>query len=365
MEKQQVLQVATNFRFEGDIQQVYRFGDGHINDTYKVDCQTERGPVSYILQRINDGIFIEVEKLMQNIERVTDFMRAAVAEQGSQTEILTIIKTKSGQNLYIDSEKNYWRAYAYVEDAIAHSFAQNTDMLYQAGLAFGEFIHLLADYRADQLHETIKNFHHTPTRYRNLMEAVDQDSQGRVRSCQAEIEFAKARQEMVSLLTEAMATGQIPVRVTHNDTKINNVLLDAKTNRYRCVIDLDTIMPGSALYDYGDAIRSCGSTLPEDGENLEALKVDFEKIEAYSKGFLEKVGNTLNAKEYELMVSSAILITLECGIRFLEDYLRGDVYYKIHKPAHNLIRAKNQFKFVAEMEKNREQLEALIQSCRR
>lgn len=355
--------ICSAFSFEGDFTEAVPYGDGHINDTYKVTYHINGKEIRYILQRVNHLIFKNVEGLMSNIERVTAYLNNAISKKDTEKgyEILTLISTvKDNASYHKDDKGNYWRAYVFVENATGHTFAEDISMLYEAGKAFGKFQSLLNGFPASTLHETIIGFHNTPQRFRNLLSSIETDAVNRKDTCVEEIKFAMDRQNLVSVITDALDCKDIPLRVTHNDTKINNVLLDNETGIGRCVIDLDTVMPGSALYDFGDAIRSCGSTLVEDGENLDELKVDYERFSAYTKGFIETCGDNLNEKEIEMLPISAIIMTFECGIRFLEDYLNGDKYFKVHKDRHNLIRAKNQFRFVLEMEKNIDKLSDIV-----
>jgi len=355
--------ICTQFDFIGSFKKVVPYGDGHINDTYKVTYDIDGKDINYILQRVNHIVFKNVEGLMDNIERVTTHLSNVIVEEDSENgyEILTLIKTiKDNGSYHKDDMGNCWRAYVFVEDATGHTFAEDTSMLYEAGKAFGKFQSLLSDFPASTLHETIKDFHNTPQRYKNLQRSINANVVNRKDRCVDEIEFAENRTELVRIITDALKDRDVPLRVTHNDTKINNVLLDNKTGIGRCVIDLDTVMPGSALYDFGDAIRSCGSTLTEDSENLDEMKVDYERFSAYASGFIENFGNSLTDREIELLPMSAVIMTFECGMRFLTDYLDGDKYFKVHKNGHNLIRARNQFRFVMEMEKNLDKLNDIV-----
>lgn len=364
MEKEEKLkQICNQFTFKGVFKLAEPYGDGHINDTFKVTYMVDKKKLThYILQRVNHLVFKNTVGLMENIEHVTSYLNDRITDEQKtdEYEILTLIKTNDDQSYFRDDEGDFWRAYVFVEHATGHTFAEDVNMLYEAGKAFGQFQRLLDEYPADSLIETIEGFHNTIWRLENLKKAVHDDLLQRAYQCSEEIQFALSREEMAATLVRGLKIGAIPLRVTHNDTKINNVLLDDATGKGRCVIDLDTVMPGSALYDYGDAIRSCGSTIAEDGENLEELKLNLEKYEAYTKGFLEAMGQTLTAQEIKWLPLAAIIMTLECGVRFLTDYLEGDRYFKIHKENHNLIRAKNQFKFVAEMEKQSDTMEEIV-----
>ena len=353
--------ICKQFQWNGEFDSIRPYGDGHINDTYLVTMQDGDQSLPYILQRVNHEIFKATEQLMENIEKVTGYLVDYIKEHPLPNyEVLTLVPTHIGQSYYKDAEGNYWRSYEFVHNATGHLFAENATMLYEAGRAFGLFQYMLKDYPAETLHETIKDFHNTQQRFENFKTVLAQDSKNRAKECRESIDFTLQHQEITTLILSEMASGNIPTRVTHNDTKINNVLLDDASGKGRCVIDLDTVMPGSALYDFGDAIRSCGSTLEEDATNLEDMDVDLERFEAYTKGYLEIMKDELTAKELELLPMSAIIMTFECGMRFLTDHLDGDKYFKVHKDNHNLIRAKNQYAFVKKMEEKLPLMEAIV-----
>lgn len=356
-------EICNKFQFEGEYVIATPYGDGHINDTYKVESIHQEELIHYIIQRINHLIFKEVDHLMENISNITNYLGDLVDDDENSTdyEVLRLIPTKSNESYLKDSEGNYWRAYKFVENALGHSFVKDVNMLYFAAKAFGKFQKMLKDYPAKTLFETIKDFHHTQKRYETFLRMKEEDPLNRCQYCGEEIKFIEDRSKIVSKVTDYLASGELPIRVTHNDTKINNVLLDIRTGEGRCVIDLDTVMPGSVLYDFGDAIRSCISTAAEDEDNLELVKIDIERFDAFAKGFIETMGDELSPLEIQLLPFSGILLTFECGMRFLTDYIHGDYYFKIHKEKHNLIRAKNQFKVVSLMEENSDLLTQIIQ----
>lgn len=367
LSEMQLESICRQFNFEGKFVSIASYGDGHINDTYKVIYENEfEDVIPYILQKVNHNIFKETEKLMLNIENITLYLRDMVKELEIENDysVLELIRTKNDKCYYKHPDGTYFRGYVFVENATGHSFIENNDMLYYAGKAFGEFQLLLKDYPVNILHETIKGFHNTPQRYERFLSAVDTDSKGRLDDCMDAVKFVTDRKTITPIITDGLKDGSIPYRVTHNDTKLNNVLLDNETLMGRCVIDLDTVMPGSALYDFGDAIRSCGSSVAEDEEDLSLMTFDIDRFEAYTKGFLEVLSNELTVKELDMLPDAAILMTLECGIRFLTDHLEGDHYFKVHKADHNLIRARNQFKFVSLMEANREHMIKIINKYR-
>jgi len=356
-------EVCSEFQFSGEFVLAIPYGDGHINDTYKVENIVNEEITHYIIQRINHTIFKNVDLLMENIANVTNFLGDLVDDDENSTdyEVLRLIPTKKGLNYFVDSEGNYWRAYRFVENAIGHSFVKDVKMLYFAAKAFGKFQKMLKDYPATTLHETIKDFHHTQRRYDSFITAKEQDLLDRRKNCDDEIQFIIDHESIVSVVIQYLSAGELPTRVTHNDTKINNVLLDTKTGEGRCVIDLDTVMPGSVLYDFGDAIRSCISTAAEDEENLDVVHIDVERFEAFTKGFIEEMSDELCELEKALLPFSGVLLTFECGVRFLTDYLQGDLYFKTHGENHNLIRAKNQFRVVQLMEENMDVLTQIVQ----
>jgi hypothetical protein len=360
-----IVAICAQFKLQGEFLKSEPYGDGHINDTFKVVYNQEDMTVNYIIQRVNHHIFKEPENLMENIEKVTKYLEDIVKfeEVPEGYEVLKLIETEDGKSFYKDEEGNYFRAYVFVVDATGHTFAEDNSMLTSAGEAFGQFQKLLRDYPVETLHETIVGFHHSAKRYETFLQTVEADPMDRKKNCEEEINFVMERQEILSMLVNALENKEIPYRVTHNDTKINNVLLDDETLRGRCVIDLDTVMPGSALYDFGDAIRSCGSTVEEDSEDLDALELDMARFEAYTKGYLSAIGDALTEKEIDMLPYGAIIMTLECGMRFLTDYIDGDNYFKVHKEGHNLIRCRNQFAFVKAMESKMDEMKAVVKGA--
>ncbi|MBE7020642.1 MAG: aminoglycoside phosphotransferase family protein [Ruminococcaceae bacterium] len=331
------------------------YGNGHINDTYCVE------PGRFILQRINTNIFKNPDELMQNIENVTAHLREKIIASGGdpERETLTVIKTRDGKN-YFEYEGSCFRLYKFIEGTKTVETDKTMLDLYNAGKGFGKFQNLLADFPVDKLFETIVDFHHTPKRVEALKTAIKEDKAGRLNSVKEEVEFALSCAEFAATVTDGIEKGEIPVRVTHNDTKINNILFDAATNEATCVIDLDTVMPGSVLYDFGDTLRMGASTGAEDEVDLSKVWFDKETFEIFAKGFLEETSTTLNEREIELLPFSAKLMTYECGIRFLTDYLNGDTYFKIHREHHNLDRARNQFKLVRDIAEKEEELNAIV-----
>lgn len=337
------------------------YGNGHINDTY---CSAYP---RYILQRINTGIFKNPDELMENIENVTAFLRKKIVENGGnpERETLTVIKTVDGKNCYKFDENNVFRMYLFVEDSKSIESSKTPEDLYEAGVGFGRFQRMLSDYPADTLHESIKDFHHTPKRVEALKQAIVENKAGRAESVKAEIEFALEQSVWADKVINGIGDGLIPLRATHNDTKINNILFDQKTGKAVCVIDLDTVMPGSMLYDFGDALRMGGSTGAEDETDLDKVWFDETAFEAFAKGYLSEMKDDLTEAELELLPFSVKLLTYECGIRFLTDYLNGDTYFKIHREHHNLDRARNQFKLVADIAGKEERLREIVANAAR
>ena len=323
-------------------------GNGHINNTFLVDSKPR-----VILQRINTNVFKNPAEVMGNIMAVTAHLRAKIAAAGGDPtrETLTFLTTKEGLPYYKTEEGDYWRAYYFVEDMICLEVAKSPADFAEVAHAFGRFQRMLADFPADRLAETIARFHDTPNRFAQLEEAIAADRAGRVKSVEKEIAEVRKFAKYASLIVDGIAEGTVPLRVTHNDTKLNNVLLDGKTRKGICVIDLDTVMPGSLLYDFGDAMRTGASTGAEDETDLDKVQFDLTKFEAFTAAFLEELGDSMTARERELLPLSALIITVEQGTRFLADHLGGDLYYHIHRENHNLDRARTQLKLAAEIEK--------------
>jgi len=275
-------------------------------------------------------------------------------------ETMTVVPTVDGKLYYLDSEGGAWRMYYFIEGAKCFDRADTPELFAASAHGFGKFQRMLADFPAHTLHEVLEKFHDTGERLRQLREAIAQNASGRVDSAKAEIDFMLSREGYVHLITDAIADGSVPLRVTHNDTKLNNVMLDAQTNEPVCVIDLDTVMPGSMLYDFGDALRFGASTGAEDETDLSKIEFDLDYFEAFTKAFLEEMGESITPRERELLPMSAILMTLECGMRFLADHINGDVYYRIHRENQNLDRARTQCKLVADMEKKIDAMKAIV-----
>ena len=357
------LEVARLFALEGEPVDAKPYGCGHINDTYCVCCRREGKPQRrYILQRVNRHVFKDVPALMDNMIHVTAFLREAVIKSGGDPdrECLTLIPTKTGDFYYTAPDGHYWRAFIFIENAITFQTAEKPEHFYYAGCAFGRFQKLLAEYPSETLNETIPNFHNTASRYRDFERAVEENASGRAGDCADEIAFIRARQKDTSVLVDMLAAGELPLRVTHNDTKLNNVMLDDVTGKPVCVIDLDTVMPGLSLYDFGDSIRFGSNPAAEDETDLSKVYCDLDLFEEYTKGFLGECGDMLTENEIRMLPFAAKMMTLECGMRFLADHIAGDTYFKIHRDGHNLDRCRTQLKLVADMEQKMDQMSAIV-----
>ena len=355
--------VFLQFDASGKYREAAPFGNGHINDTYLVSSiDNEGNNYKYILQRINHQIFKKPKEVMDNIVGVTSFLKKKVLERGGNTnrEILTVIFTKDNKSLYIDNAGEYWRMYIYVLDSISFDMIENANEFYQSGLAFGNFQNQLADYPAHKLHETIEGFHDTKKRFETFKNAVEKNVKNRAENVKNEIDFVLKRESLANVLGNALKNNELPLRVTHNDTKLNNILFDKDTRKPICIIDLDTIMPGLALNDFGDSIRFGANTGAEDEVDLSKVGLSLELFEAYAKGFISGCNGKLTENEIKMLPIGAMVMTFECGMRFLTDYLEGDVYFKIARENHNLDRARCQFKLVEDMENKRAEMDKII-----
>ncbi len=339
------------------------FGNGHINDTLRVTIHTETGRKRYILQKVNSYVFPQPVKVIENIEKVTAYLSDIVRENGGdpQRETLTLVAAKDSKRYVIAEDGELWRVYLYIEGTKSVDLPDTEDLFELSGLAFGVFQKQLSGFDASQLHETIVDFHNTPARYRQLMDAVKRNAVGRLGEVGPELAFCMGYGQEVHALLDAMEAGDIPLRVTHNDTKLNNVLLDAETGEGVCVIDLDTVMPGLAAYDFGDSIRSGASTAAEDEKDLSKVTISLEMFEAFARGFLKGCGDMMSEAEKKSLPMGAKMMTLECGMRFLADHLNGDKYFRIHREGHNLDRARTQFKLVREMEAHWDEMMEIIE----
>lgn len=345
-------QILSNFSIQGAPDSVAPYGNGHINETYRVDCE---GGNAYILQKINTSIFRRPDLLMQNIRLVTDHLAKRCS---SRREVLTLVPTVSGET-YAALPSGCWRVYEFVKDSACLERAETPAQFAESATAFGRFFNQLANFDATLLTETIPHFHDTPARFRALQKAIAEDTAGRVKTAGPEIEAALSHAAFVPTFAALQAAGELPLRVTHNDTKINNVLFDRATMRGLCVIDLDTVMPGLIMNDFGDSIRFGASTAAEDEPDLSRVTVDLALYEAYLRAYLAVCGGALTPLEVELLPVGAKMMTYECGIRFLTDYLSGDAYFHIRFPEQNLYRARTQLKLVSEMDRKWAEMEQI------
>jgi len=345
--------IYSQFRLDGRVIDCARTGGGHINRTYLV---VTGKPHLYILQWLNGKVFKDLTGLMNNVIAVTDYLHDRVEDPRG---CLTLVPTLNGELYLKTAEGDVWRMYEYILDSVCLEAAESAEDLRQSGVAFGMFQNQLADFPAATLTETIPHFHDTPDRYRAFRRSVEADKLGRGASVREEIEFALAREEEAATLVDLLAAGKLPLRVTHNDTKMNNVMLDAKTRKALCVIDLDTVMPGLSLYDYGDSIRFGASTAAEDEKDLDKVEMSLELFRTYTEGFLTACPG-LTELERQMLPMGAKLMTLECGVRFLADYLDGDVYFSTQYEGQNLDRARTQFKLVADMEAKWQQMNDIV-----
>jgi serine/threonine protein kinase len=356
-----------NINFSGEFVECNSCSNGHINDTFLVKFQQKSGEVKkYILQRINHNVFKNPEKLMENISGVTSFLKHKIKENGGDIyrETITIIKTKDGNNLFRDSIGSYWRGYKFIEKANSFDKVEKPEIFYESAIAFGHFQNLLSNYDVSKLHETIPDFHNTPVRFETFKSAVGEDKFQRAKKVEKEIEFIMEREKETHILMDMLKGGIIPLRVTHNDTKLNNIMIDNKSGRGICIIDLDTIMPGISVNDFGDSIRFGASTGEEDERDLSKVNLDMNLFEIYTKGFLKGCNGSLTENEIDMLPMGAKMMTLECGIRFITDYLNGDNYFKVHRSEHNLDRARTQFKLVSDMEKKWIDMKIIVEAYR-
>lgn len=339
-------------------EKVVPYGNGHINDTY---CSVS---AKYIIQRINTDVFQDADALMGNIERVTEFLKKKIIAEGGdpERETLTVVKTVDGKPYYKFDDDNVFRVYLFIGQTHTIDSDKTPEDMYNAGKGFGKFQQMLADFDAESLNETIVDFHNTPKRVEALKQAIAEDRAGRADSVRVEIDFALKNAEFSDIVVNGIKSGDIPLRVTHNDTKINNILYDEQSGEAIAVIDLDTVMPGSMLYDFGDALRMGASTAAEDETNLDDVRFDKECFEAFARGYLAETKSVMSPMELELLPFSVKLLTYECGTRFLTDYLNGDIYFKIHRENHNLDRARNQFKLVSEIAKIEDELKEIVRN---
>lgn len=347
-----IKQLTAAFALDGVPISWREFGHGHINSTFKVTTDTG---AEYILQKINKYVFRNPVRLMGNVIAVTDYLRSRVEDPRMA---MHFILTRKGQSYFRDADGDFWRMYDFMKGFCLDAPESDEDF-YQSGVAFGRFQELLSDFPADTLYETIPEFHNTVDRYRQFKASVAIDPLGRLAQVQDEVNFVLARENVGSTLQKMREDGTLPLRVTHNDTKLNNVLLDRKTRKSLCVLDLDTVMPGLSAHDFGDSIRFGAATAAEDEQDLSKMSLDLHMFEVYTRGFLA-AATTLTDREVEMLPMGALIMTLEVGLRFLKDYIDGDLYFKTAYPEHNLVRARAQLKLVADMEAKMQNMERIV-----
>lgn len=352
-------EIASNFAPKGEFAMGKSLGCGHINDTYEIEYATSSTRCRYVLQRINTDIFKDPKKVMENVIRVTHHQRnrlAAIEAKEIERKCLTFFPVDNGDYFYCDGDGNYWRMCLLIQQAHTCDVITSTTQAFEVAASFARFQKTIVDLPGGRLHETIPDFHNTIKRFSDFKDAVSKNLANRVGSCKNDIEFAMKRNDLAGVLITLMEQKKIPERTTHNDAKLNNVMLDNLTNRGICVIDLDTIMPGSSLYDFGDMVRSSSCIAPEDERDLDKVEIDPDLFGALARGYLSEAKDFLNAIEIKHLPLSGKLITFEQGLRFLTDYLNNDIYYKTDYPDHNLVRARNQFKLVESLEINEKKL---------
>jgi hypothetical protein len=363
-DREKLTQIGAQFCIPGRFQDGHRIKIGHINETFAATYDDGGRPFRVVHQTINTQVFREPVGLMSNVVRVTEHLRRKLQAQGVDQldrRALQVIPTRTGAAYHVDAAGRYWRTFVFVDDVRSYDAVESPRQAYQAGHAFGQFQSLLADLPASELATTIPDFHHTPKRFERLLEAVEADEFRRGDLARQEIDFALGMKPLVSALVDAEARGEVPVRVTHNDTKFNNVMLDGHTGEAMCVVDLDTVMPGLVLYDFGDMVRTTTSRTAEDEQFLERVELELPMFEALVRGYLEATGSFLTPAERRLLVLSGKLITFTIGIRFLTDYLEGDPYFRIHREQHNLDRCRKQFKLIASMNEKEEAMQEAVE----
>ena len=358
----EVVQISKVFSVDGEVLKAKPFGSGHINDTYKIET-SENLDTDYLLQKINHHVFPNIDGLMNNMTLVLNHLKEkyeSIEKNSAHQRTLTIIPTRDGKSYYQDEKGDFWRMTIFLKGTKSYDIVENKEQAFSGGKAFGEFQSLLSDMDASQLVEVIPDFHNIRFRLDNLKKAIEKNSENRVEEVKSIIDFVLEREEAMSKILEKGEAGELPLRITHNDTKFNNVLLD-KNDKVQCVIDLDTVMPGFVAYDFGDAIRTIINTAAEDEKDLDKVQLNIPLYEAYTKGYLSESQSFLTESEIESLFDGVFLLPYMIGVRFLTDFLEGDHYYKVEYPEHNLVRAKTQFKLVQEMENSQEILRDILE----
>ena len=359
----QLEKVCRVFRITGKMLGYRLITAGNINTTYRVSFREDGVRSEYIVQRINTYVFKNPEDVMWNIKLITDHIRAKLekTEVNVNNYVLKFCETEEGKNLYISEDKSAWRVYNFITEAVAYDICNDLSILKASGTAFGRFQNQLADFDASALHVTIPDFHYTPLRLKTFFEHVKEEPCGRVKEIPEELEYIRSMEDTVGQLNDMLAKGEVPLRVTHNDTKTNNVLIHATTNEPLAVIDLDTVMPGIAMHDFGDAVRFAANVAEEDEPDTSKVQLDMERFRAFAEGFIGQTAGALWEKEIEPMALGAVTITVELAVRFLDDYITGDKYFKTNYPGHNLVRARCQLALAKDMMNHLDEMNATVQ----
>jgi hypothetical protein len=362
-QEKQLQDISKKFQIYGEILHAETLKIGHINETYTATYDQGGTRVRYIHQKINRNVFKNPAAVMKNVMRVTTHIRKKL-EASNVRDVtrrsLIVIPTRDGRSYYQNGDREVWRTFVFVEGVETYEAVQTPQQAFQAGQAFGEFQNYLVDLPGERLYETIPDFHHTRRRFTALQQAIDKDQHNRAIQAQAEIQFALKHEPMVDVILNAMAKGKIPERITHNDTKFNNVMLDVLTGEAMCIVDLDTVMPGCALYDFGDMVRTTTSPTLEDEQDLKKVRMQMPMFKKLAQGYLSTAGKFLTRAEKDLIAFSGKLITFEIGIRFLTDFLSGDTYFRTHRPGHNLDRCRTQFKLVDSIERQEAAMQKFV-----
>lgn len=363
--EQQLQAISRQFQIYGQILHAEPCKIGHINETYTATYDQGGVLVRYIHQKVNQSVFRNPEAVMDNVVRVTEHLRHKLIESAARQltrRALTIVPTRDGKAFFWDRNGDFWRTFVFVERVQSFESVQNTGQAYEAGRAFGGFQAMLADLPGERLHETIPDFHNTRKRFETLRRAVEEDHCNRAQKAAGEIAFALAQEPWIGTLLDALAAGELQERITHNDTKFNNVMLDWETGRAMCVVDLDTVMPGLVHYDFGDMVRTTTSPTLEDEQDLSKVQMQMPMFESLARGYWEAAQGFLTPPEKKYLVFAGKLITYTIGIRFLADYLLGDTYFRVHRPEHNLDRCRTQFKLVQSIVEQEEAMQQFVES---
>lgn len=363
-DRQRLVEVGRQFEIPGEFHDGHRIKIGHINETFAATYAHRGVHVKVVHQTLNTSVFKEPEALMHNVVRVTEHLRSRLAARGATQlyrRALQVVPARTGQPYHVDAAGHFWRTFVFVDGVRSYDAVQTPKQAYQAGHAFGEFQGDLADLSASSLATTIPDFHHTPKRFQKFLEALGVDEFNRAKTAAKEIEFAESMRPLVGALIDAEANGTVPTRVTHNDTKFNNVLLDVETGEAMCVVDLDTVMPGLVLYDFGDMVRTTTSRTAEDEIYLERVELELPMFDALTRGYLEATRDFLTPAEKKLLVLAGKLLTFTIGLRFLTDYLLGDTYFRIHREDHNLDRCRKQFRLIQSMNEREAEMQKIVE----